>query len=197
MNKRIQPFSFHLHQCSTCVLCELGARSADRVYYRWGPDDFDPSEKNVDILFIGEAPGQVEAACSKPFMGPFGKILQEAIDRCQARYKFTYLITNSVICTPYTDNSLSEISKPYEDHIRQCRPRLDNLIDLVNPLFIITLGQVPKKAMNLKGFDKHEIIELVHPAFILRKGGTNGVEFKRFYLQMLEIAERAGSTNGS
>ncbi len=53
---------------------------------------------HVRLLFIGEAPGQLEDAVGVPFVGAAGTVLHQLFKH--AHYQFRYLITNTVCCRP-------------------------------------------------------------------------------------------------
>lgn len=177
----------HIDAWKECTKCELGNRSADKVFYRWGPTlKLQPWKQVVDVLFVGEAPGSVEAACGEPFIGPIGKLLQTAIKECMEIVEFTYFITNTIVCTPYVDKTLSEIRTPTEPECKQCRPRIDELIKMLEPKVVFALGKISEKSLKLKDYEPIPYVPLKHPAYILRQGGTSSAHYGRLKLTILK-----------
>ena len=55
--------------CASCCACELSNTRTNCV--------FGSGNKNADILFIGEAPGENEDKLGTPFVGRAGKLLDK------------------------------------------------------------------------------------------------------------------------
>lgn len=106
---------------------------------------------NVDskILFIGEAPGRDEVKLNKPFVGSAGRRLSEALDLLGVKREEIY-ITNAI---KYRLEKASlktgrKINRPatVKDIIVN-KEYLLKEIDIINPEIIVTLGNVPLKAL--------------------------------------------------
>ena len=69
--------------------------------------------KLVHLLFIGEAPGEMEDILGLPFTGYAGRILDMLIEYVQ--HPFSYVITNTVGCRPMDLITLGEVNK--EDYV--------------------------------------------------------------------------------
>ncbi len=168
-------------KCSDCIL----HRTRRRVALRRDSEH----RSRVHVLFIGEAPGQVEDALGIPFTGPSGKVLNYVIK--YVKFPFSYTITNAVNCRPVTvipldtdaekkfyeeglenlelgsDYELVDWNRdPWDSEIKACSDHVQELIDEVQPTAIILLGQIAKKACPKT---KLPTLNLLHPAFILRK----------------------------
>lgn len=101
------------------------------------------------ILLIGEAPGKDEVSLSKPFVGKAGKQLDE----------FLYLLgigRDSIYITNAIKYRLSKVNpktgrvsnRPAtRDEIVSSRCCLLNEIEIICPEYIVTLGNVPLKAV--------------------------------------------------
>lgn len=93
---------------------------------------------SAKIMFIGEAPGESEAKCGRPFCGAAGKILDELIESIGLSRKDVY-ITNVVKDRPPNnrDPSLAEIDL--------YGPFLERQIEIIKPKVIATLGRFSTK----------------------------------------------------
>lgn len=159
--------------CRLCRLCEKATRAV--------PGEGNPQ---AEVLFIGEAPGKNEDLSGKPFVGAAGKFLDEMLASINMEREDVF-ITNIVKHRPPGNRD------PKEDEIETCFPYLDQQIQAIRPLLIITLG---RHAMNrfLPGFQiskvhgqakrvqsifssKQVIYPLYHPASALYNGSLRPV----------------------
>jgi DNA polymerase len=94
-----------------------------------------PGEGNpeAEIMFIGEAPGYWEDVKGKPFVGEAGKILDSLFSEIGFLRK-NFFICNVLKCRPPRNR------EPTQKEIETCSPYLDRQIRLVQPKFIVTLG---------------------------------------------------------
>lgn len=90
-------------------------------------------DQNANIMFIAQAPGEVEDREGKMFIGPSGKILDKLLRNADIQRKDIY-ITNLIKCY------LPKCRRPSKDEIDQCSVYLDREIEFVNPKVIVTLG---------------------------------------------------------
>lgn len=165
----------------SCHRCGLSAFRRRVVY---GDGDI-----HADILFIGEAPGKSEDLRGKPFIGPSGKILRKAIKEAikSTGIYATYYVTNVVGCRP-TDLKNGPNRQPERSEALACRPRLYEIADRVQPEIVVFLGRV---AETFAGDIFPSGIHAFHPAYILRKGGTNSTEY-RALIRTIEDALKQG-----
>ena len=84
-------------------------------------------------LFIGEAPGRSEDIEGEPFVGAAGKFLDELLSGIGLSRKDVF-ITNVVKCRP------PENRDPLPDEVETCTPYLNRQIGIIQPRFIVTLG---------------------------------------------------------
>lgn len=151
--------------------CPLGERAATRVFY----DLRYPDVETVDVLFIGEGPGESEDALGKPFIGKAGTLLRETIEAINPPEGINYGFANLVECRPQ-DISRGRNRQPLENEIRECSPRLAQLIRILNPGVVVALGRVPEFWVPLsleKAEWDGELKHAYHPSYILRTGGKN------------------------
>lgn len=168
-----------------CKKCNLYKGIFHYVWYRG-------SEGPVDILFLGEAPGKMEDLSGKPFVGKSGDLLDHII--ADTGLQFTYGITNIVCCIPKTIDEMTGkvgVRPPTKDEAEACRGRLLEVIMNASPSLIVLLGKTAKKYIKLpKSLRDIPVVELVHPAYVLRNGGRNSLEYKRCILYLQEACER-------
>ena len=151
-----------------CKRCPLHKTARMHVLYRGAIP--------ADVLFVGEAPGRTEDKLGKPFIGRSGQLLTTAIQRLGLT---SYCITNIVCCIPLTDEG--EIRPPSREEAASCEPHLSQIVDLCKPRLIALLGNEPKKFFHTSLVPEGvSMVQLRHPAYVLRRGGLNSVEFKRF-----------------
>ncbi len=135
------------------------------------------------VLFIGEAPGKSEDLLGLPFIGPAGKLLDQAIVLALKWAKMdgplSIYITNACACRP-TDSLLGENRPPTGDELWACYQRLEwECKSVADPQHVVFLGKVADQASR-KLFPK--ALALQHPAYILRCGGLSspvGIRFVR------------------
>ena len=131
------------------------------------------------VLLIGEAPGKDEVAQGKPFVGAAGKNLNEFISILNITREDIY-ITNVVKYRlsklNAKTNRLSNRPATVMD-ISINQPWLLREIEVINPSIIVTLGNVPLRAVTN---DKSLTIGSVHGKLLECK--INGVEKKLYPL---------------
>lgn len=152
---------------------------------------------NAKILFIGEAPGSEEVKKGKPFVGTAGKNLDEFLEIIGLNREDIY-ITNAIkFRLSRVDGKTGRVSnRPSgKNEIEDNRSYLIKEISIVRPDYIVTLGNVPLKAITddfsvtigkchgeIKEIfvdgKKFNLFPLYHPASIIYKR-----ELKDIYIQ--------------
>jgi uracil-DNA glycosylase len=89
---------------------------------------------DAKIMFVGEAPGEKEAATGRPFCGRAGKILTELLNEIGLDRKNVY-ITNILKDRPPANRD------PLPEEIECYSNFLDRQIEIINPKVIVTLGR--------------------------------------------------------
>lgn len=128
------------------------------------------STKDVDILFVGEAPGRDEDLHGEPFVGRAGQILNKWIEEAGIT---NYAIINIVKCRPPNNR------RPLQSEIRSCLPYFIKQVKELNPKLIVALGATPctvlinrkEVIVNIgKVFQSKygKVIVCPHPAYLLR-----------------------------
>jgi DNA polymerase len=162
----------------TCTLCDLWKSRTHAV----------PGAGNMyaEIMFIGEGPGYNEDKQGLPFVGRSGAYLESLLKLIKLKRDDVF-ITNVVKCRP------PENRDPLPAEINTCKPYLDQQINLIDPLIIVTLGRFSMaryfpngKITQIHGQAKIEngraYYPLFHPAAVLRNPDLQSkmeADFKR------------------
>lgn len=156
-----------------------------------------PGEGDSDakIMFIGEAPGQVEDSTGRPFVGQSGQLMRKTLTETTGIKPEEVFITNIVKFRP-PDNR-----DPMPDEIEACRDWLDRQIDIIRPKIICTLGRysmakfIPDVSISrVHGQprfveflgQKYIIFPMYHPAAALRGTGVLN-EFKQDFNKLKNL----------
>jgi uracil-DNA glycosylase family protein len=174
-----------------CRACRLWTRGTQTVFG-------ESALAAPRLMLVGEQPGDKEDLAGHPFVGPAGRVLDEALDQAGIDRRTAYL-TNIVKHFSWEARGKRRIhKKPKADEIRACRPWLEAEIAAVAPELIVCLGATaaqgllgPKfrvtqsrgQVMGEPGAPR--ILATVHPSSILRI--TDSTEMARF-VEDLSIA---------
>jgi uracil-DNA glycosylase len=121
--------------------------------------------------------------------GPFGTLLDRLLFEANIKH---FVVTNAVICAPFTDEQKSRTRNPIPEEISACSPNLTLLLQKLEPPAIMLFGKEAVKS--------YELIMKKHPTktpmfkfpslFNIRSANT--VEYRRVYLQLLEVRNAIG-----
>ena len=157
--------------CTACPLHETGTQTV-----------FGEGGAGAAILFVGEQPGDREDREGRPFVGPAGRLLDQALEEVGIDRKLAY-VTNAVKHFKWTPRGKRRIhAKPNWSEIAACRPWLDAEVAVVRPRVIICLGATAAQALLGRefrvtrqrgevvdsGYEGIPAIATVHPSSILR-----------------------------
>ena len=132
------------------------------------------------VMLIGEAPGEQETLKRRPFVGKAGKNLDEFLELAGLDRSQLY-VTNTVKFRPTKISPAGNIVNrpPTREEIGLFLPWLKREIALVRPEVIVTLGNVPLKALlgqkavigalhgQLREADGWRIYPIYHPASLI------------------------------
>ncbi|HEX6942091.1 MAG TPA: UdgX family uracil-DNA binding protein [Gemmatimonadaceae bacterium] len=170
-----------------CRACRLWERATQTVFGQ-GP------RKKARIVLLGEQPGDREDLAGEPFVGPAGKLLDDALDQAGIDRKTAYL-TNVVKHFSFELRGKRRIhKKPKADEIRACRPWMEAELLALEPELIVCLGATAAQAIMGRGFRVTQqrgivmssplgpVLATVHPSSILRAPDDEArrEEMKRF-----------------
>ncbi len=135
-------------QCTKCGLC------ADRTNVVFGVGN-----RQAEILFVGEGPGEQEDLQGEPFVGPAGKLLDDMLSIIDLNRDNIY-IANIVKCRPPHNRD------PQEDEQDACIGFLRRQTALIQPKIIVCLGRIAAKKL----IDPDYRITREHGTWICRNG---------------------------
>ncbi len=152
-------------ECKNCTACELSNTRTNCV--------FGVGDKNADILFVGEAPGDNEDKTGTPFVGRAGQLLDKYLYAVDIPRESVY-IANILKCRPPKNRD------PLPSEEDACIEFLRRQVRLIQPKMIVCLGRI--SAMRLirpdfkitkehgVWFEKGNflITAVYHPALLLR-----------------------------
>jgi DNA polymerase len=156
-----------------CEACDLYAKATQTVFGE-GP-------RRAEVMMVGEQPGDQEDRAGHPFVGPAGRLLDEALDEAGIDRTLVY-VTNVVKHFRWEPRGKRRIHvKPNAGQVAACRPWLDIELALVKPRILVCLGAVAAQALLGSGFkvskDRGRFVEsplaprvlaTVHPSSVLR-----------------------------
>lgn len=152
-------------QCNQCNRCSLCQGRTNVV--------FGVGNRNADIMFIGEGPGEQEDLQGEPFVGAAGKLLDDMLSIIDINRDNCY-IANIVKCRPPHNRD------PLDEEQDACFEHLRHQILLVHPKVIVCLGRIAAKRIidpnyritNDHGMWEHRngywMTSLYHPSALLR-----------------------------
>ena len=184
---------------ASCKACDLWKRGTQTVFGE-GP-------RHAEVLFVGEQPGNEEDLQGKPFVGPAGRLLDDALEEAGIDRSQIYL-TNVVKHFKWEPRGKRRIhKKPNAQEISACRPWLEAEIAMIKPKVIVALGATAAQALLGPQFrvtkERGKFIEselapyvmaTVHPSSILRAPDdeTRHLEKRRFVDDLKKLAQVIG-----
>ena len=178
-----------------CKGCDLWERGTQTV--------FGEGARRAEVVFVGEHPGNEEDLTGKTFVGPAGRLLDDALVEAGIDRTQTY-VTNVVKHFKWEPRGKRRIhKKPNAREITACRPWLEAEISLVKPKVIVCLGATAAQALLGPQFkvtkQRGQFIEstlasyimaTVHPSSILRAPDdeTRHAEKRQFVDDLKRVA---------
>lgn len=151
--------------CYYCNKCKLHERRTNVV--------IGAGNRDADIMFVGEGPGEQEDLQGIPFVGAAGQLLNKMFEEVGFNREEVY-ITNIVKCRPPSNRD------PQQDEKDACLNYLRYQLLLINPKIIVCLGRIAAqtiisplfKITRERGiwYDRkgYSIIATYHPSALLR-----------------------------
>ena len=139
------------HACRNCTRCGLCETRTNVV--------FGVGNRQTDVLFIGEGPGEQEDLQGEPFVGPAGKLLDDMMSIIDLDRSRCY-IANIVKCRPPRNRD------PLETEQDACIEYLRNQVALLKPKIIVCLGRIAAKKL----IDPEYRITKQHGTWVLKGG---------------------------
>jgi uracil-DNA glycosylase len=156
-----------------CRACPLWENASQTV--------FGEGSKDAEIVLVGEQPGDQEDLAGRPFVGPAGRLLDDALEQAGIDRKLAY-VTNVVKHFKWQPRGKRRIhQKPNAAEVAACRPWLDAELDIVKPKVLVCLGATAAQALLGRQFRVSKdrgvpvesdlapiVMATVHPSSILR-----------------------------
>jgi uracil-DNA glycosylase len=143
---------------------------------------FGEGARAADVMLVGEQPGDQEDLAGKPFVGPAGRILDQALEEAGIDRRQAY-VTNVVKHFKWQPRGKRRIhQKPNWAEMAACRPWLEAELEVVGPEVVVCLGATAAQALIGRDFRvsrqrgelvdsplAHHVLATVHPSSILRQ----------------------------
>jgi uracil-DNA glycosylase len=156
--------------CRACPLWKTGTQTV-----------FGEGLKKAEIVFVGEQPGDREDREGRPFVGPAGRVLDEALADAGIDRRLAY-VTNAVKHFKWEGRGKRRIhQKPNAEELAACRPWLDAELSVLDPQVLVALGATAAQALLGRSFRVTKqrgvpvesdlapnVLATVHPSSILR-----------------------------
>jgi len=156
--------------CQACPLWRTGTQTV-----------FGEGTRDAAVMLVGEQPGDQEDRQGRPFVGPAGRLLDEALEDAGIDRALAY-VTNVVKHFKWTAKGKRRIhAKPSWGEIAACRPWLEAELAVVRPEVLVCLGATAAQALLGRNFrvtrERGTLVETplapyatatVHPSSILR-----------------------------
>ncbi len=157
--------------CRACPLWETGTQTV-----------FGEGSARATVMLVGEQPGDQEDRAGRPFVGPAGRLLDEALETAGIDRTSAY-VTNVVKHFKWEARGKRRIhAKPAWSEIAACRPWLDGELEAVRPTVLVCLGATAAQALLGRQFRvtkqrgmwiesdlAEHVTATIHPSAILRQ----------------------------
>ena len=183
-----------------CRGCHLYERATQTV--------FGEGARGAEVMFVGEQPGDQEDLAGKPFVGPAGRILDQALEEAGIDRGKAY-VTNVVKHFKWEPRGKRRIhAKPSWGETVACRPWLDAELAVVSPRVLVCLGATAAQALLGRDFrvsrQRGELVDsplaryvfaTVHPSSILRQrdDASREAEYAAFVEDLRVVPPLLGS----
>jgi DNA polymerase len=156
--------------CRACPLWE----HATQVVFGEGPE-------RASAVLVGEQPGDQEDLAGRPFVGPAGRVLDDALKEAGVDRSAVY-VTNAVKHFKWKPRGKRRIhDKPNRTEVVACHRWLEAEIEAVQPELVVTLGAVAAQSIFGPSFRVTrqrgvvlpsplgpEVLATIHPSAVLR-----------------------------
>ena len=154
------------HTCAGCQRCALADTRHNVV--------FGVGNREAEIMFIGEGPGEQEDLQGLPFVGRAGELLDDMLSVIDLSRNSNVYIANIVKCRPPQNRD------PLNTEQDACIDYLRNQVALIKPKIIVCLGRIAACRLIREDFKittEHgqwftrggvQMTAIYHPAALLR-----------------------------
>ena len=179
-----------------CRDCPLWANATQTVFGEGSP--------RARLMVVGEQPGDREDLEGHPFVGPAGRLLDQAMAEAGLDRKAVY-VTNAVKHFKWEPRGKRRLHKtPAQREIEACYQWLEGEMQALRPALIVALGATAAKVLLGPRFritqgrgqvqsreGLPDVLPTFHPSFLLRiKERPEGAEAYGQFVADLELAAR-------
>jgi len=171
---------------------------------------FGKGRPSARVILVGEQPGNDEDLQGEPFVGPAGRILDEALGAAGIERADAY-VTNVVKHFKWVAKGKRRLhQKPGAREIAACLPWLEKEIELIEPVVLVCLGATAAQALLGRAFKvtarrgqvvssrfADHTVATVHPSSILRQQTSEQRrrEMDRFIVDLKVVAKLLDGRN--
>jgi uracil-DNA glycosylase len=162
-----------VEQAASCRNCDLW-RNATQTVFGQGPVP-------APAMFVGEQPGDQEDRQGAPFVGPAGRVFDDALGEAGIQREQVY-VTNAVKHFKWSPRGKRRIhQKPNREEVTACAPWFESELAVVQPQVLVLLGATAAQSVFGTSFRvtarrgqwldstlAPHVVATVHPSSILR-----------------------------
>jgi uracil-DNA glycosylase family protein len=185
-----------------CRACSLWQNATQTV--------FGQGKRTSKVVFVGEQPGDKEDIAGRPFVGPAGRVLDEALEAAGIDRSTVY-VTNAVKHFKWRKAGKRRLhEKPGRSEIQACRLWLDAELAILKPRVVVCLGATAAQALISPTFKVTKergrliasplaphVVATVHPSSILRAAdeAARQKEMRAFIADLRVVARLIAETD--
>jgi uracil-DNA glycosylase len=165
---------------------------------------FGEGDVNAKMMLVGQGPGIVEEQTGRPFAGPSGRLLDQALAEVGLEREKLWL-TNVIKCRAVKTEKGRVVDRaPSAAELKACRPWLDGELDIIQPEIIVCIGVPAAKALIDKKFklsEEHGQLRehpdgtrrtaVFHPAYVLRLRGVDQQAYEQTWHALIADLQTA------
>jgi uracil-DNA glycosylase len=167
---------------------------------------FGEGDVHAKVMLVGQGPGVVEEQTGRPFAGPSGRLLDQALAEVGLERSKLWL-TNVIKCRAVKEEKGRLLDRaPSAAELKTCRPWLNGELDIIQPAIIVCIGVPAAKALIDKKFKLSEEhgqfregrdgirqMAIFHPAYVLRLRGVDQQAYERTWRALLTDLQAVAS----
>jgi uracil-DNA glycosylase len=122
-----------------CTACDLYRDATQTV--------FGEGATGAEVMLVGEQPGDGEDRAGRPFVGPAGRLLDQALEEAGLDRRLAY-VTNVVKHFKFERRGKVRLhKKPNAEQVHACFPWLEAELQVVRPRVLVLLGATAAQAL--------------------------------------------------
>jgi uracil-DNA glycosylase len=159
------------------------------------------------VMLVGQGPGVVEEQTGRPFAGPAGRLLDQALAEVGLDRDKLWL-TNVIKCRAAKSEKGRMVDRaPSAAELKACRPWLDGELGIIQPTIIACIGVPSAKALIDKKFKLSEEhgqfrdgpngtrrTAVFHPAYVLRLRSVDQQAYERTWRALIDDLKLVAAT---